>query len=203
MVHRSRREARSAGRRTRRSHPEPSSVERPIVADAVLGGYRLLRRLASGERADVHLAVARQAPSGSADAPDPERALVVVRVYDRTADDDAIATEIQAMEQDPTGTVPRLLDVAAFPDGRACLVVERIGGRSLASMLDGANLSPGQAVTALAPLVVAARDLGRRGFVHTRFAPSDVLVDEAGRPRLIGLGALERTDARVPAAERV
>ncbi len=168
----------------------------------MLAGYRLLRRLGSGERADVHLAVAAQPTAGSPDEPEPAPALVVVRVYDRSADDDAIATEIHAMEHDPTATVPRLLDVATLPDGRACLVVERIGGRTLATMLDDAHLSPGQVVTALAPLLVAVRELGSRGLVHARLAPSDVLVDEAGRPRLIGLGALERTDARVPASER-
>ncbi|MRX42532.1 protein kinase [Agromyces kandeliae] len=203
MAHRSRREARTAGRRTRRPVPEPSSADLPSAADAVLGGYRLLRRLASGERADVHLAVARQPPSAAPDAPDPEQVLVVVRVYDRSADDDAIATEIHAMAEDPTGAVPRLLDLAALSDGRACLVVERIGGGSLASMLEGANLSPGQVVTVLAPLVVAVRALGGRGLVHTRLAPSDVLVDETGRPRLIGLGALAWTDVRVPVSERV
>ncbi|GAA1057390.1 hypothetical protein GCM10017608_15690 [Agromyces luteolus] len=168
----------------------------------MLAGYRILRRLASGERADVHLAVVGRPPIASPDEPEPEPVLVVVRVYDRSADDEAIAREIDAMEHDPTCTVPRLLDVATLPDGRACLVVERIGGRTLASMLDGAHLSPGQVVTALAPLLVAVRELGRRGLVHSRLAPSDVLVDEAGRPRLIGLGALARTDARVPASER-
>ncbi|WP_400998377.1 hypothetical protein [Agromyces sp. GXQ0307] len=150
----------------------------------------------------MHLAVAERFAGASPDERDPAPVIVVLRVYDRAADDEAIATEIEAMEHDPTGTVPRLLDLATLPDGRACVVVERIDGRSLASILDAADLSPGQVVTALAPLVVATRDLARRDLVHSRLAPSDVLVDGTGRPRLIGLGALERTGARVSAPER-
>ncbi|WP_438855953.1 hypothetical protein [Agromyces sp. M3QZ16-3] len=158
--------------------------------------------MGSGDRADVHLAVAERASDDSPDAPEPAPALVVIRIYDRTADDEAITTEIDAMEHDPTGTVPRLLDIATLPDGRACVVVERIDGRSLASMLDVADFSPGQVVTALAPLVVATRDLRRRGLVHARLAPSDVLIDATGRPRLIGLGALERIGERTAASQR-
>ncbi|MGR0320321.1 hypothetical protein [Agromyces sp. ZXT2-3] len=193
----------------RRASPAPVLVDsgpargEVPAAEAVLGGYRLLRRLASGERADVHLAVARQAPNPSPDLPDPEPALVVLRTYDLAADDAAIAVEIDAMEHDPTGTLPRLVDVATLPDGRACVVVERLGGRSLASVLAEGPLSAGQVVTAAAPLVVAVRELARRGLVHSRLASSDVLVDDTGRPRLIGLGALRRTDATVPATERV
>jgi len=202
MAHRSRRAARSGGRRIDPSTAESPTGGAPTTADAVLAGYRLLRRLGSGDRADVHLAVVGRPANVSPDHAEPEPSLVVLRVYDRSADDAAIATEIHAMEHDPTGTVPRLLDIATLSDGRACLIVERIGGRTLASMLDGARLSPGQVVTALAPLLVAVRELGRNGVVHGRLAPSDVLVDDAGRPRLIGLGALERTDAAVPALER-
>ncbi|WP_430646538.1 hypothetical protein [Agromyces sp. GXS1127] len=182
---------------------EPSRPESVPTTEAILGGYRLLRRLAAGDRADVHLAVARREPNPSPDLPDPEPELVVLRTYDPAADDDPIAVEIDAMEHDTTGTLPGLVDVATLPDGRACVVVERIGGGSLASLLVEGALGPGQVVTALAPLVVAVRELARRGLVHSRLAPSDVLVDDTGRPRLIGLGALRRTDASVPAAERV
>ncbi|GAA1062171.1 hypothetical protein [Agromyces bracchium] len=202
MALRSRRTARSGGPHRIDPVPGPPTADPPSTPSAVLAGYRLLRRLAWGERADVHLAVVERPTGGSPDEPDPAPVLVVVRVYDGAADDEAISIEIEAMEHDPTGTVPRLLDLATLADGRACVVVERIDGRSLASMLEAADLSPGQVVTALAPLVVATRDLGRRGLVHCRLAPSDVLVDGIGRPRLIGLGALERTDARVAAPER-
>ena len=34
----------------------------------------------------------------------------------------------------------------------------------------------------LAPIVAAAAELARLGFVHTRLSSSDILIDDAGRP---------------------
>ncbi len=178
--------------------------------EAAIAGYRLIRRLATGDRADVYLARARGgvtsnepgvADPGGADpgGADPGATglgagLVVVRVYGHAADDEAIAREIAAMRHDGTGATPALLDVATLGNGRCCLVVERIGGEALASVVAPGGLLPGQAVTALAPMVVAVRELAARGLVHTRLDLSDVVLDDAGRPRLLGLGALDRFD---------
>lgn len=174
-------------------------------ADSALAGYRLLRRLAAGDRADVYLAAVERteadiAPGEPASAHEP---LVVMRVYGPGTDDGVIATEIEAMQHDGSGPTPALLDVATLADGRACLVVERVGGPSLGSLLAAGDLLPGQAVTALAPVVVAARTLADLGLVHTRLAAADVLIDDTGRPRLIGLGALARVDAAVATGDRV
>lgn len=125
-----------------------------------------------------------------------------MRVYGPEADDDGITTEIEAMDADPTGTLPRLVDVATVPDGRACLVVERVSGRPLADILVRGGLPPGRVVTALAPIVVVVRHLADRGLIHTRLAASDVLVDDTGRPRLLGLGALRRLDRLDSASDR-
>lgn len=174
-------------------------------ADSALAGYRLLRRLAAGDRADVYLAAVERteadvAPGEPASAHEP---LVVMRVYGPGTDDGAIATEIEAMQHDRSGPTPAILDVASLADGRACLVVERVGGPSLDRLLTAGDLLPGQAVTALAPVVVAARTLADLGLVHTRLAAADVLIDDTGRPRLIGLGALARLDAAVATSDRV
>lgn len=184
---------------------DPVTAQPRPFTDSALAGYRLLRRLAAGDRADVYLAavertgadVARGEPA-SAHEP-----LVVMRVYGPGTDDGVIATEIEAMQHDGSGPTPALLDVATLADGRACLVVERVGGPSLGSLLADGDLLPGQAVTALAPVVVAARTLADLGLVHTRFAATDVLIDDTGRPRLIGLGALARLDAAVATSDRV
>lgn len=181
-----------------------SSDATGAAADAVLAGYRLVRRLAAGDRADVYLAtVAREAPDGPADRIGRPAPLVVMRIYDRSADDAAIATEIAAMEHDGQGSTPALLDVAAFADGRVCLVVERLGGASLAALIAPGDLLPGQAVTALAPVVLAVRELAELGLVHVRLATADVVLDDSGRPRLLGLGALARLDGTTTPGERV
>ena len=84
--------------------------------------------------------------------------------------------------------------------------------RALATAIYGGPVAIGQVwVTILAPIVVAIDELARHGFVHTRLASSDVLFDDDGRPRLIGLGAVrhlpdggaERTALRRLSHERL
>ena len=186
----------------------------------MLVGYRLIRRIASGERADVYLAVAEPPESGehplgalafappsdeptaAADPSAPARPLVAVRVYPARVSSDSVALEIEAMSTDATGTLPALFDVAALEDGRCCLVVERLAGATLSRLITQRSLRAGEAVTILAPVVVAIADLAARGFVHPRLAAADIFLDDAGRPRIIGLGALRRLPGHVHAAER-
>ncbi|HET6673391.1 MAG TPA: hypothetical protein VFG92_08435 [Agromyces sp.] len=212
--------------RRRRHRAEPSNDTDPSTsptAPALAGGlvgYRLLRRMARGERADVYLATAEPAdPADPSVAPafapppiggvaldatltPPAPALVVVRVYPPEASSEAIALEIEAMSTDADGTLPALYDVASLDDGRCCLAVERIGGVAVSRLLTERTLSVGEAVTILAPITVAVSELAERGFVHTRLASSDILVDDAGRPRLVGLGALRRIPGYERSAER-
>ena len=136
-----------------------------------------------------------------ADASTAAPALVVMRVYDADVPGETLAREIDAMSTDATGTLPALLDVATLDGGRCCLVVDRLGGPALSRIIAERTISPGEAVTILAPIVVAVAELARNGFVHGRLAPSDVLLDDAGRPRLVGLGALQRLPQHAP--ERV
>ncbi|MFB6608970.1 hypothetical protein ACFCVO_01505 [Agromyces sp. NPDC056379] len=171
----------------------PSMHDLRPAGESTIAGYRLLRRIASGERADVFLA----AVDGTADEPAP---LVVVRVYDAAASGAALALEIEAMSTDASGSLPALYDVATLDDGRCALAVERLAGASIARVIAERRIAPGEAVTMLAPITVAVGELARRGFVHTRLSPADVLLDGQGRPRLTGLGGLERLP--VPPHER-
>ena len=116
-----------------------------------------------------------------------------MRVYASSVPGESIATEIEAMTADTSGALPELYDVATLDDGRCCLAVERLPGPTLAGLLIGRTLDPGEAVTILAPVVVAVAELAESGFVHTRLSASDVILDATGRPRVIGLGALQST----------
>lgn len=120
---------------------------------------------------------------------------MALRIYDRERWNDSIAVEVEAMSTDASGTLPVLYDVATLDDGRCCLAVERIAGVPASRLLAERRLAPGEAVTLLAPIVAAVAELARIGFVHTRLSAADVLIDDSGRPRLLGLGALQRLPA--------
>lgn len=177
-------------------------TERHTPTESTLAGYRLLRRIATGERADIFLA-ALAAPADTGEPSADESAVVTVRVYDAAADGASIAAEIEAMSTDASGSLPELFDIATLDDGRCALAVERLPGPSIARILAERTLTPGEAVTILAPIVVTVAELARLGFVHSRLSPGDVLLDDRGRPRLIGLGGLERLPAAAHARTRL
>ena len=187
-------------RATRTTTPDRLATEppTPAAAERSLAGYRLLRRIANGDRADVYLATVDRHHPGDVDV----AALVAVRVYPSSMPGESIATEIEAMTADTSGALPELYDVATLDDGRCCLAVERLPGPTLAGLLIGRTLDPGEAVTILAPVVVAVARLAESGFVHTRLSANDVILDATGRPRVIGLGALRRLPAEAQQRER-
>lgn len=191
----------STARRSDRADAAASArveTEPLAAAGAGVAGYRILRRIGSGSRADVFLAVAQRAEAvaGLADRPDGPASetapLVVVRIYRDDVDDRSIACELEAMHAVPEAGLPALLDVATTATGARVAVVERIGGATVAQLIHERSLEPGEAVTLIAPVVAGIARLAAAGFVHARLAPSDVQLDAAGRPRPLGLGALER-----------
>jgi len=150
---------------------------------AVAGGYRLVRRLATGDRCVAWLALPG-AHDADADGP------VVVRAYPPGHAPDAVALEAEAMARTSGGVLPALLDAAS--DGEsAWLVVEQLE-IGLPELLERRAWAPGEAVTLLAGVREAVLAVERAGFALARLAPGQVMLDRAGRPRLVGLGALRR-----------
>lgn len=147
-----------------------------------MAGYRVLRQLGNGDRAQVLLATA----DGDSDAP-----TCALRVYPPDADEGALTREIEAMSDARCRAIPAMLDLATLEDGTICLAVERLDGPPLAQVLQAHPRSLGEAVTILAPIAAAMAELAEVGFTHTRLGVADVRLDASGRPRLIGLGALE------------
>src|SRR4029077_3480025 len=82
-----------------------------------------------------------------------------------------------------------------FLEGRPYLVMEYIRGRTLAQYACEEPVAPRQAAALVAEIAGAVAFAHRRGIVHQDIKPANVLIDEAGRPRLIDFGLAWQYDA--------
>ncbi|RBY95532.1 serine/threonine protein kinase [Blastococcus sp. TF02-8] len=87
----------------------------------------------------------------------------------------------------------RLHEVVQQPRGdggpRVALVLDLLAGGSLAALLARrGRLSPGEVVTAIAPIASALASAHERGVVHGDLSPGNILFTAEGRPVLTDLG---------------
>jgi eukaryotic-like serine/threonine-protein kinase len=75
-----------------------------------------------------------------------------------------------------------------FLGDRPYLVMEYIRGRNLHQLASEDQVAPRRAAALVAKVAGAAAFAHRRGIVHRDIKPKNVLVDEAGEPRLIDFG---------------
>ena len=75
-----------------------------------------------------------------------------------------------------------------FLGDRPYLVMEYIRGRNLDQLASEGQISPRLAAALVAKVAGAAAFAHRRGVVHRDIKPKNILVDEAGEPRLIDFG---------------
>lgn len=168
----------------------------PVVPTAVVGaavvppardragGYRLVRVLGEGRSAVVHLGAAG---SGAHDAP---AATAAIKLYRPGIPAGRIDAEIEALGAVDHPHLLRLVDLATTDDRVPCLVLERCEPGGLARLVaEGHELSRGEAVTVLAPLVAAVAALHAAGYVHRDIRLTNVLFRDSGAPVLCGFGA--------------
>jgi hypothetical protein len=89
-----------------------------------------------------------------------------------------------------------------FHEGRPYLVMEYVRGRTLAQYAREERLTPRRAANLVAEVAGAVAFAHRRGIVHQDIKPANVLMDEAGRIRLIDFGLAWRQDAWSDSARR-
>ena len=178
-------ETASLARRRRRQAPrrDPDEVGgAPTVhTDGVIAGHHVIRLLGTGDRAVVYLG---HSGTGSP---------VALKVFHADTEPASIELDIAVLSSAAAPGLVRLLDVAQLGDGRICLVQERLTGGSLARYLvDHPNLSPGEAVTLLAPVTVGLDAMHAAGFAHGNVNQATILLDGNGRAVLAGLGAVRQ-----------
>lgn len=159
------------------------------VPAPVIGGYRVIRRLGSGPRADVELGF------------DPRGGTVALKVLRDRGDRAAFDREQDAVAAVQHPHVVALKDVASDASGRPVAVLERLGATSLAGLLsERGSLRVGEAVTVLAPIAEALDALRDSGVTHGRIGAAAVLFRDDGAPVLARFGGASRTEAATAAA---
>jgi eukaryotic-like serine/threonine-protein kinase len=158
-----------------------------------LGGYRLVRKLGEGARAEVLLAY----PQSDSD----DARAVAIKVFGPEVGDTAAITEIEALSRAVGDHVVKLIDLAAGPHGAPALVLERITGGSLGRLLrDRVSLRLGEAITILVPLARTLRRLHDCGVVHGGLRLEAVAFTGVGAPVLTCFGSARLIEPRMPPA---
>ncbi|MCU1405515.1 MAG: hypothetical protein JWQ43_1818 [Glaciihabitans sp.] len=159
-----------------------------------LAGYRLVRKLGDGARAEVYLGISTT---------DNNRT-VALKVFRASIPESDIGSEIEVLTAAAGEQVVEVLDVATGPDGRPVLVLERLGNGSLARFLRArGEIDPGEAVTLLAPLAQLVARLHTAGVSHGGISTAKVHINAAGAPVLLGFGRGQQFPAPQTTAGRV
>ena len=158
--------------------PSPVTPPAPVTPPppVTIAGYRVVRKLGEGPRAEVFLA-------GS------EGFTVALKVYRSDAAQDSIDAELQALARSDLQHRVRLLDVGTGDNGLPVAVLERVPGGSLGQLLRRRNgLEPGEAVTIIAPLARLTAALHVAGVAHRALGVESVHFGDSGQPVLLGFG---------------
>ena len=142
-----------------------------------VGGYRILRTIGVGSRAEVFIVhPVRDMP---------EAVPVVMKVYGPAVTDESIYLEVEALTRAAGEHVVRVIDIASSAEGSPVLILSRHAGGNLARLLaDRATLDVGEAITILAPIAIALARMHSAGVAHGSLSAGSLLFDAAGAPTL-------------------
>jgi hypothetical protein len=161
-----------------------------------LAGYRVVRKLGEGARAEVYL--------GVADTPDPSERAVAIKVFRSSVPESDVFHELEVLDRVPEQHCVRLIDVSTAPTGLPLAILPRVARGSLGRVMHRRGfLEPGEIVTTLAPIAGSVAALHERGITHTAISTSTIHFAEDGSPCLLGFGhaSLFEAGASVAALE--
>ncbi|MBG6054332.1 hypothetical protein IWX81_000722 [Salinibacterium sp. CAN_S4] len=165
-----------------------------MVVDS-LGGYRLVRKVSDGERAEIFLAHPLRT--------EPDACPAAIKIFRPDATEQSIMVEIEALSRSSGAHVIDLLDLTTAPDGRPALILARCAAGTLGRLLrERAEFRPGEVATILIPVTLALRRLHDRGVAHGGIRPDAVLFDGAGSPTVGCFGRARLFPPDLPTAAR-
>ena len=151
----------------------------PRFPASALAGYRLVRRLGVGSRADVYLGVGA---TGS----------VALKVFAQDTSRESVADELDALGRLDSPHLVRLVDVSSSSGDLPILVLDRVRQESLSALLAGrGSIECGEAVTVLAPIAALVGEMHSAGLAHGKLGVASLHLGSKGEPVLIGLGHCE------------
>jgi serine/threonine-protein kinase len=152
-----------------------------LVPDMVIDGrYRLVRRIGSGGMADVWLA----------EDTDLGRSVAVKVLHERFAQDRQFVERFRREAASAAGLQhPNVVGVfdRGEVDGTHYIVMEYVEGSPVQELI-GRGLTVQQAVEVARQILAAARFAHEHGIVHRDIKPHNVIVDPAGRVRVLDFG---------------
>jgi serine/threonine protein kinase len=155
----------------------PEQTEPPARPESI-GRYRIVGELDSGGQASVFRAVHPTLP----------RDLAIKIAHEPSSIDRSLMksdAEILCELDHPNLVRVHDLDIH---EGRPFVVMEFVRGRTLQQVADQSLPSPDQAAAWVSAIARALEYVHGRGVVHQDIKPTNIMLDESGRPRLIDFG---------------
>ncbi len=147
----------------------------------VIGKYQVVRELGRGSQGTVYHAI--DSHLGKA---------VIIKLSNHpiqpaTLDRDRILTEGQTLARLNHPHIPRVLHFDVH-EGRPCLVLEFVSGRTLEQYITQDKPSATKVATILAKVARALAAAHRAGVTHQDLKPDNILIDDVGEPGVIDFG---------------
>jgi serine/threonine protein kinase len=143
-----------------------------------VGRYRIVGELVRGGQASVYRAVHPKLPRDVA---------IKIAHKSRPIDDTLLRGDAELLCELDHPNLVRVHDLDVH-EGRPFVVMEFVRGRNLQQVADQSLPSPHQAAAWIAEVAQALEYVNCRGVVHQDIKPSNIMLDESGRLRLIDFG---------------
>jgi eukaryotic-like serine/threonine-protein kinase len=170
----------------------------PARHPAAIGRYRILRLVGEGGMGTVYEAEQEQ----------PRRIVALKVIKPGLASPDLLwrfQQESQALARLQHPGIAQIYEAGAEDSGAGLqpfFAMEFIRGQPIVDYADEHHLNTRQRLELMAKVCEAVHHAHQRGLIHRDLKPGNILVDEAGQPKILDFGVARVTDSDVEATQR-